>query len=53
MIKIISHKMKKHPPKERAHSIKSLPSQSYHDRRKSSFAEKQNKTIHQESLHHH
>jgi hypothetical protein len=32
--------MKKHPPKERAHSIKSLPSQSYHDRGKSSFAKK-------------
>jgi hypothetical protein len=40
MIKIISPKMKKHPPKERAHSIKSLPSQSYHDRGKSSFARK-------------
>ncbi len=59
MIKIISPKMKKRPPKERAHSIKSLPSQSYHDRGKSSFAKKrrtkteQNKTIHQESLHHH
>jgi hypothetical protein len=40
MIKIISPKMKKRPPKERAHSIKSLPSQSYHDRGKSSFAKK-------------